>query len=98
MFSIVGKAHAATITWPSSVTSISGIVNSILPIFYGIVGIALFGLFLYGGFLWLTSAGDADKVRKGVDTMLNAVIGVGIIIFAYFMTRAVAGILGFDLI
>ncbi len=86
------------ITWPGNINSISDIVNKILPIFYGVVGIVLFGLLLYGGFTWLTSAGDPDKIKKATDTMFNAVIGVGIIVFAYVATRIIAGFFGVPLI
>lgn len=95
---LMTNVYAAEIVWPQTrIDSISSLVNIILPILYGIVGMILFALFVYGGFLWLISAGDPDKIRKGVDTMINAAIGVAIIIFAYFMTRAVGGILGVDL-
>ena len=95
---IVSKAYAATIDWPTTIGSIGELVENILPIVYGVAGIAVFGLFIYGGYMWLTSAGDPDKVRKGVDTMVNAVIGVAIIVFAYLATRIVGGILGVHLI
>ena len=78
--------------------SIADLVNRILPIVYSVVGIALFGLFIYGGVTWLMSAGDPDKVRKAQDVMLNAVIGVAIVIFAYLMTKIVGGILGMPLL
>ena len=94
-----GVVHAAAISWPTpQPTSIGALITRLLPIVYGIVGIVLFALFLYGGFMWLISSGDPDKVRKSADTMINAVIGVVIIIFAYFATRAVAGVLGGPLI
>jgi TRAP-type C4-dicarboxylate transport system permease small subunit len=86
------------IKWPFNPGSLFDIINRILPIVYSVAGIILFGLIIYGGFMWLTSAGDPDKVRKAVNTIVNAVIGVAIIIFAYFATRVVSGILGYPLI
>jgi hypothetical protein len=93
----VQKAYAA-ITPPSDIKSIADIVNKILPIVYGVVGIALFAYLIYGGFAWLTSAGDPDKLRQAQGTMVNAVIGVAIVVLAYFLTRVVGGILGMDLL
>lgn len=93
----VPKAYAATITNPSSIGSIAQIVDSVMKIVFGVVGIALFGYFVYGGFLWLTSTGEPDKIKKGADTMLHAAIGTAIVVFAYFATRVVGGILGFSL-
>lgn len=80
------------------ITSIGDLVSAILPIVYGIIGIFLFALLLYGGFTWLTSAGDSEKIRKATDTMFNAVIGVAIVVFAFVATKIVGGIFGIHLI
>lgn len=94
---IVGKAYAAAITGPStSITSIGQLVSSAMVIVYGVVGIALFAYFVYGGYLWLTSTGNPDKIKKATDTMLNAVIGTIIVVFAYLATTIVSRFLGFN--
>ncbi|MFH1547399.1 MAG: hypothetical protein ABIC57_02845 [bacterium] len=93
----VQKAYAA-ITPPSNINSIADVINRVLPIVYGVAGVALFGYLIYAGFTWLLSSGDPDKLRKAQDTMLNAVIGLGIILLAYFGTRVIGGILGLPLL
>ncbi len=96
---IVSKAAAATIVGPTSkISTLADIINPALKIFYGIVGVILFGMFLFGGFTWLTSAGDPDKVKKSTGMMINAVIGTAIIIFAFFLTKFIGNLLGFQLI
>ena len=82
------------IDWPFDIDSFADIVNRVLPIIYGLAGLALFILIIYGGYTWLTSAGDPDKVRKGMDTLVNAVIGIVIVAFAWAVTRIVFGLLG----
>ena len=94
----VSKAYAAEIDWPDTVDTFGELIGNILKIIYPLAGIALFLLILYGGFTWLTSAGDPEKVRKGIDTIVNAVIGIVIIVFAYVATKVVGGILGVSLI
>jgi hypothetical protein len=94
----IQKAYANGITPPSNITSIADILNEVLPIVYGVAGIAMFGYLIYAGFTWLLSAGDPDKLRKAQDTMLNAVIGLAIVVFAYFGTRVIGGILGLPLL
>jgi len=94
---LAAKVYAARITPPGQVGSIAEIVNKVMPIVYGLVGVGLFGLFVYGGFLWLTSTGEPEKVKKAMDTMVNAVIGTVIIVFAYLAVRIVGGVLGFSL-
>lgn len=58
---------------------VARIINWILPL----TGSLLLVMFLYGGFLWMTAAGEADKVKKATQTMTNAVIGMVIVIGAY---------------
>ena len=82
----------------SCVSSLGGVISNVLKIVYPVIGVALFGYFLYGGYLWLTSTGDPDKLKKATDTMLNAAIGAVIVVFAYLATRIVGGVVGLKLI
>lgn len=38
---------------------------------------------IYGGVLYITSGGDADKTKKARDTLLYAIIGVIVIVLSY---------------
>jgi hypothetical protein len=48
-----------------------------------LVGIVFVVLFIYGGFLYMTSASSEDKIKKAKDLLKNAVIGLIIIMAAY---------------
>ena len=61
-----------------------GVANAILMI---VGGIALL-VFIYGGFLLLTSAGG-DGVKKGKETLIAAVIGLVIIFSAQLLLNFV---------
>lgn len=52
-------------------------------------GVAVFALvmIIYGGFLILTAAGKQDMIEKGRDTLLWAVIGLGVILFSGVIVR-----------
>jgi len=47
----------------------------------GITGSLVLIVFIYGGFIWVTAAGNADKVKKGRDAMIGSIIGM-IIVFS----------------
>lgn len=49
----------------------------------GIVGVLALVMFIYGGILWMTSGGNAEKIKKGKDTIVWAVIGLAFIFFSY---------------
>lgn len=53
--------------------------------FTGVMGaIALF-FFIMGGFKWLTSGGNEEKVRKGKDTLVWATLGLTVILSSYII-------------
>jgi hypothetical protein len=52
----------------------------------GLLGIIFVVLVIYGGFMYMTSAGESDKVKKAKNIILYAAIGVIIIFLAYALT------------
>lgn len=46
-------------------------------------------MFVYGGFLMLTAAGKSDQITKGKNAMVNAVIGIIIVLGAYTIVQFV---------
>ena len=46
-------------------------------------------MFVIGGFQWLTAAGNAEKIKKGRDTLMWAVLGLVVIFSSYAILRAV---------
>jgi len=64
-------------------TDIATIVGKIIKVVFSLVGIILVVLMIAGGFMWMTSAGNAEKVDKAKKLMSSALIGLIIIILAY---------------
>lgn len=60
----------------------------------GIIGSVTLVVFIYGGFLWLISAGNQEQVKKGTQTMLWAVIGIFIIFASYGILTLVLNAIG----
>lgn len=67
-------------------TNIATIVGNIILAVLGLLGVIFTILLVYGGFLWLTSAGEEDKAKKGTGLIFNAIIGALIVIAAYAIT------------
>lgn len=68
---------------------IAALIGKILEAILGILGSVTLLMFFYGGFLWLVSAGNAERVKKGVQTMTWAAVGVFIIFGSYAILRAI---------
>ena len=66
-------------------TFIGDVIRAIL----GIVGSLALALFIYGGFLWMTAAGNAEQVTKGKNTLIWATLGLIIIFSSYALVRFV---------
>ena len=83
-----------TVAKPEGTTSIPQLVGTIVKSVLGIVGSIALGMFVYGGFLMLASAGNAAMVKKGQDAMVWAVIGLAIIFASYALVTFVLKTIG----
>jgi hypothetical protein len=64
-------------------------IGNIIKALLGVIGSIALIMFVYGGFMWMTAAGDKNKVTKGMDTMLWAVLGLTVIFSSYALVRFV---------
>lgn len=53
------------------------------------VGLILLLLILSAGFTWMTSGGDEEKVKQAKKTLINAFVGLFLILSAYSITSGV---------
>ncbi|GEM_PF-5055166 len=61
----------------------------IIEVLLGIVGIIFLSIVLYGGYIYMTSAGEQDAVTRAKRILRNAVIGLAIILAAFGITEFV---------
>ena len=54
---------------------------------FSIVGALFLLMFIYGGIIWITSQGNPEKLKKGFDTFVSAVIGLVIVFSAYMLVN-----------
>ncbi|MFA6547787.1 MAG: LamG-like jellyroll fold domain-containing protein [Candidatus Magasanikbacteria bacterium] len=77
----VGLKEAAATGLPT--TDIRTIVAKIIKAALGLLGIVALCLILYAGYLWMTAGGDDEKVATSKKILINATIGLVIILSAY---------------
>lgn len=75
-------------------TDIRLIVANVINVALSFLGIIAVILVLYGGFLWMTSAGNEDKLKTAKKILINAAIGLLIILTAYAIVQFVFRLLG----
>lgn len=66
-----------------SVTSVPQLIGNIIKTILTVVGALALGMFVYGGFTWLTSGGSSERIKKGKDILVWAVIGLVVIFASY---------------
>lgn len=68
---------------------IAVLAGRIIKAFLGIVGIIALVMFLYGGFLWLTSSGNSQKIEEGRNIFVWAILGLVVIFSSYVLVSFV---------
>ncbi len=63
-----------------------GILNRVIIAFLGIIGAVALLVFVYAGVVYMT-AGSSDRVKKAMDAMKYAILGLIIIMMAYIITN-----------
>ncbi len=61
------------------------IAARIVNLALGFLGVIALGLIIYAGFLWMTSAGEEEKVSKAKKLLTGAVIGLVIILSSWLL-------------
>ena len=65
--------------------TIARIIRTVL----GLVGVIAVGMVLYGGFLWMTAAGNEDRVQQAKRLLVNSLIGLAIVLTSFSIAQFV---------
>lgn len=69
--------------------TIDKIIDAITTRLVPFAGLLAFIFVVYGGYMWMISAGDPDKVKRAQGTLQWAVIGLVFTIIASLVIRAI---------
>ncbi|MFA6493386.1 MAG: pilin [Patescibacteria group bacterium] len=98
MFNLIGKAHALAASDFSPISPISGnrglkdIIASVVTTVLWFAGMLAVVYLIYGGILYITAGGDAEKATKGRTALVNAIIGIVIILLALVIVSYVKSV------
>ncbi|MFA6447596.1 MAG: pilin [Patescibacteria group bacterium] len=73
--------------------NISSLIGQIIRWCLGLVGALFFAMFVWGGVLYMT-AGSSKRAEEGQKTLVNAAIGMAIVIFSYLFVAWVLNVIG----
>jgi hypothetical protein len=81
--------------------TLNDVIKGFISIFLALLGVIAVLMILWGGFIWMTAAGDPDKVKKAKDIIYSGIVGLIIILVSYaiatFVMSAIQGITGGDI-
>jgi len=76
---------------PTSVGGTNGIFKTVVNVLLFIIGAVSVVMLIYGGIRYTTSGGNANNVTAAKNTIMYAIIGLVIAIFAYALVNWVVG-------
>ncbi len=74
----------------------ASIINDIVPIVIFVAGIFLILYLIVGGLTLMTSQGDPKKIQDAQGKITGALIGLGIVLFAYLIVSFIGNFFGVD--
>ncbi len=75
-------------------TSSNSIITTGTTLLFSIAAFLAVVMMILSGIQWITSSGDAEKIAIAKKRMMYAVIGLVIVILAYFIVSTVVTVLG----
>lgn len=76
------------------INNIADLINRILPFLITTAGIILFFVFIWGGYDFITSQGNAEKIKSAQAKITTGIIGFILLIISYLLVRVVTRIFG----
>jgi len=71
----------------NNTNNIQTLIGTIIKAVLGVVGSLALVMFIYGGLLWMTAAGNTERVEKGKKTIVWAVLGLVVIFTSYALVK-----------
>lgn len=86
---VAAAAAGKSLPNPLGITDINTLIARVINVILSLVGSISLLMFVYGGLTWMTSAGSADKIKKGREIIVWAIIGLGIVFTSYILVKFV---------
>lgn len=81
-------AHPA-LAADGNVAQVESFIKSIIQVVASLAGLTAAGFFVVGGFIYITSSGNPERLEKAKHTLLYSAIGLAIVIAAFVIANIV---------
>ncbi|MFH1838638.1 MAG: hypothetical protein ABH808_04085 [Candidatus Kuenenbacteria bacterium] len=79
-------------------TDLKTIIGRVILFVLGFLGMIAIIMIIIGGLMWMTSGGSEDKAKKARGILVNAIIGLFIVLVAYVITYWVVDTLSTEIL
>jgi hypothetical protein len=76
----------------SSSNTLSELIFNVIRIALGFAGAVAVVFVIIGGFQYMTSSGNEEQAEKGKKTLINAIIGVVVIVMSYVIINVITNL------
>jgi hypothetical protein len=75
-----------------NVTQVETFIRNIITLAAGLAGLVAAGFFVFGGFVYITSSGNPERLEKAKHTLIYSAIGLAVVIGAFVLANIVTDI------
>ncbi|QQS60120.1 hypothetical protein IPN41_03265 [Candidatus Falkowbacteria bacterium] len=83
------SAKTVSLTNPIGSSDVPTLIGKIISAVLGVIGSLALLMVIYGGFTWMLAAGSSEKIKKGRDIIVWAILGLVVIFTSYALVRFV---------
>jgi len=85
----LGDVDCEAETADSTKNNVDEIINTIINVFSWVVGLLAVIMVIFGGFKYVTAAGDTEKTKTAKNTILYALVGIVIVALSQTIVKYV---------
>lgn len=74
---------------PAQVATIANLLNVVLPLLNTGAAVLLLIMLLFGGFMWITSGGNPEGIKKAQGTITFAIFGLFVVIASFMIVKLI---------
>ena len=91
---LADNALAATLTNPIKFNDPAGLFGNLIKTALGILGSVAVFMIVYGGYMYLTSAGNEQRIKEAKAVITYSIIGIVLMLSAYLIVESLIIALG----
>lgn len=85
-------AHPALAEDVAGVKETQDFIRTVIGVIAGFAGLVATGFFVVGGFIYITSSGNPERLDRAKHTLLYSAIGLAIVIAAFVISNIVVSV------